>query len=174
MHNFNEDDIKIFDNVFSEVELQSIEKYLERPKWRYGHVSSSFKYKNCPPFWSMSLTGDTFFTEHLLNKILDITGNNFDLETVYANGQTYGIGGQPHEDSLTEDGRTFLFYANKGWDVRWNGKTTFMIDKTNVRHVMPEYNRAVYFPGQITHFAEETTRTFGGLRTTIAWKLKLK
>lgn len=175
MHNFNENDIKTFDNVFSEVEMHSIIKYLERPMWRYGHVSSTKdkRYMNCPPFWSMTLVKDEFFTEHLLNKILEVTGDDLILETVYANGQTYGIGGQPHEDSVDEYGRTFLLYANTGWDVRWNGKTTFMFQDKSI-HVQPAYNKAVYFPGIIKHFAEETTRTFGGLRTTVAWKLRLK
>lgn len=171
-HNFTKNDIIRYNNVFSEVEVESIFKYLERPKWRYGHISSTYEYKNCPPFWSMSLVDDEFFTTHLLNKIKQITGDDLIIKTVYANGQTYGISGQPHVDAYDENGRTFIYYVNRGWDVRWNGKTTFIFND-EYHHEIPGPNQAVYFPGMIKHFAEETTRTFGGLRMSVAWKLDL-
>lgn len=171
-HNFEPKDIKVYEDVFTQEEQKSIIKYLERPNWRFGHFSSR-EYRNCPPFWSMPLSKDSFFTEHLLNKIKQKTGDDFDLITVYANGQTYGAGGQPHSDDCTEFGRTFLYYANLAWDVRWNGKTVFIFDN-NYHYELPKNNKAVYFPGMIKHFAEETTRTFGGMRMTIAWKVRVK
>lgn len=171
--NFTHEDVKEYTNVFNELELESIVRYLERPQWRFGHISSTDKYRNLPPFWSMSLINDEFFTEHLLNKIQEITGDELELLTVYSNGQTYGQGGQPHPDCHNELGRTFLFYSNTHWDIRWNGNTVFLFDDAP-KFVVPAPNKAVYFPGIIPHFAQETTRPFGGLRTTIAWKLQLK
>jgi len=171
-HNFTKEDIISYENVFSEPEVESIFQYLSRPNWRYGHVSSGQNYKNCPPFWSMSLVDDEFFTVHLLNKIKELTGEDLIISSVYANGQTYGLGGQPHLDANDDKGRTFIYYANHGWDVRWNGKTTFMF-KNGYHHEMPSQNKAIYFPGIIKHFAEETSRTFGGLRMSVVWKLQL-
>lgn len=171
MHNFNSDNIRIFRNVFSEEHRESINVFLERPLWRYGHVTGSGN-TNAPPFWIMQLGRDKLFAETLVQPIREATGDDFKVLSVYANGQTYGLGGQPHEDGYDERARTFLWYANGAWDVRWNGKTCFIFDNGPV-WVTPEINKAVYFPGQIKHFAEEPTRTFGGLRKTVAWKLEL-
>jgi len=170
---FGISDIKRYTNVFTELEHQSILKYLERPKWRYGHVSSTIDFKNAPPFWSMTLIYDEFFTKHLLNRICKITGDDLELDTVYANGQTYGQSGQPHQDSLQDNERTFIYYPETFWDIRWNGKTVFMTNE-GITYTIPNPNTAVYFPGIIKHYAEETARAFGGLRKTIAWKLRLK
>ena len=49
------------------------------------------------PFWLMSLSQNKFFSEYLLNKIESITGSNYNLERVYANGHTYGMKGSPHK-----------------------------------------------------------------------------
>ena len=168
---FTADAIQIYKPVFSVEELETMSRYLERPMWRYGHISST-KHQT-PPFWSMSLHDNKFFTEDLLNKIQELTGDELQVITCYANGSTYGLGGQPHQDAHDEYGRTFLLYANTAWDVRWNGKTTFLFDH-GPEFVYPELNKAVYFPGIIPHFSEEPARTFGGLRKTVAWKLRLK
>tara|TARA_B100000035_G_C20998104_1_gene553476 strand:+ start:266 stop:802 length:537 start_codon:yes stop_codon:yes gene_type:complete len=170
-HNYTPSDLKIFKPCFSVNEMDTMGRYLSRPKWRYGHISSP-KHQT-PPFWSMSLIDLPFFMEDLLNKIQELTGDELVCTTCYANGATYGLSGQPHQDAFNEYGRTFLLYANTAWDVRWNGKTTFLFDD-GPQFVTPELNKAVYFPGLIPHFSEETTRTFGGLRKTVAWKLKLK
>lgn len=169
MHNFKPSNIRVFRNVFSQEHCESIDVFLDRPQWRYGHISDV---QNTPPFWMMHLGRDKLFTETLIQPICEATGDDLKVLSVYANGQTYGLGGQPHVDANDDRGRTFIFYANAGWDVRWNGKTCFLFDDGPV-WVTPEINKAVYFPGQIKHFAEETTRTFGGLRKTVAWKLEL-
>lgn len=168
---FSRDDVKVYHDVFTEMEVEAIDKHLERPNWRYGHYSSK-AYGNAPPFWSMTLIEDKIFTNILINTINEITGVEHDILTVYANGQTYGQSGNPHQDAYDDSGRTFLWYANP-WDVRWNGKTVFFT-RDGYKFVVPCFNSAVYFPGMIPHYAEETTRTFGGLRKTIAWKLRVK
>ncbi|BCU94293.1 MAG: hypothetical protein CM15mV4_2580 [Caudoviricetes sp.] len=38
--------------------------------------------------------------------------------------------------------------------------------------VLPKPNTATYFPGDIFHHAESTTRHFEGFRISVAWKLK--
>lgn len=168
---FKKEDIITYDDIFEEQRVLAIKALLGRAQWRYGHFSSS-QYANSPPFWSMTLIEDKLFTEILLNKINEITGVEHDLLTVYANGQTYGQSGMPHIDNHEPDCRTFLWYASP-WDVRWNGKTCFYVEGGN-HFVVPKFNSAVYFSSMIPHFAEETTRTFGGLRQTVAWKLRVK
>lgn len=170
---FTHKDVKIFDNIFSEHEVASIFAYLDRPRWQYGHVSSSKNYTNAPPFWAMDLTTEKYFTEYLFQKLQQTLGEELDLYRCYCNGQVYGTGGQPHRDGFDERARTILFYANESWDIRWNGKTCILLDE-GPHYVVPGINRAVYFPGVVRHFAEETTRTYGGMRKTVVWKAVLK
>lgn len=170
---FGPSDVKTFDNVFSDHEITSISAFLDRPRWRYGHVSSTRNYTNCPPFWSMDLTDEKFFTEYLFGKIQETVGDELEVYRCYCNGQVYGVGGQPHRDGFDERARTFIFYANDSWDIRWNGKTCILLDQ-GPYYVLPGINRAVYFPGVVRHFAEETTRTYGGMRKTVVWKAVLK
>jgi len=41
----------------------------------------------------MGLSDEKFFTEYLFRKIENATNQKFDMERVYANGQTYGMRG---------------------------------------------------------------------------------
>lgn len=174
MHNFTKENIIEYTDVFERAELQSIFKKIQQDKWGWGHESNVGNRSNCPPFWSMHLGDDKFFTEHLFQKIINITQDDLILDFCYANGHTYGLPGDIHTDGTSEKNRTFLFYAVTEWNPRWNGKTGFILSDSEYHSVMPSYNKAVYFPGVIPHIAEEPTRTFGGLRVTIAWKTRLK
>lgn len=162
--------MEIYDSVFPEYDLLEIFKRLERPKWRYGHGSNQDG--SGIPFWIMELNDEPFFTEYLLNMIRDLVDDpGLQLENVYANGHVFGDKGMPHVDSHDDDGRTFLFYANRSWDPIWGGKTCFLKEDNTYEYVNPRLNRAVYFPGKILHYAEEVSRLYSGLRVTIAWKL---
>lgn len=174
MQTFTKTDIKEYYNVFEDAEVQSILKTMKQDKWGWGHESNIGNKNNCPPFWNMHLGDNKFFTEYLFQKIINITGDDLILEFCYANGHTYGLPGDIHTDGTSVKNRTFLFYAVTDWNPRWNGKTGFFLDKNEQHFVMPSFNKAVYFPGIIPHMAEEPTRTFGGLRVTVAWKTRLK
>jgi hypothetical protein len=49
-------------------------------------------------FWYMDLVEDQFFTKKFLGRIEQLTGKKFELNRVYANGQTYGMPGDLHSD----------------------------------------------------------------------------
>lgn len=173
MQSYSVEDIVEYPNVFSSVDHSSIFRYTQLDKWAWGHKSEHNK-DTMPPFWYMELSEEKFFSKHLLSKIQETTNQEFLLERVYANGQTYGMRGKPHVDGHVDTCRTFLYYPMDSWDVQWGGKTAFIIPTetgNKYHYVIPEPNKAVLFPGQIYHWAEETTRTFGGLRVSIAWKL---
>jgi hypothetical protein len=173
MQSYNANDIIEYHDIFNPTDHASILKYTELDRWKWGHSSNPGKDK-IPPFWIMDLSNEKFFNEYLLKKIENVTNAKYDLERVYANGHTYGMRGKPHVDGYTDNCRTFLYYPMKGWDVQWGGKTTFIIPTetgNKYHYVIPEPNKGVIFPGQIYHWAEETTRSFGGIRITIAWKL---
>ena len=62
----------------------------------------------------------------------------------------------------------------KKWKPEWGGKTIFYITKDEHMWVIPKPNTATYYPGNIFHNAESTTRHFEGFRMSVAWKLKAK
>lgn len=170
---FTAKDIKTYHRTFSKTERDVIQTHLASSNWSYGNISTDFSHRNAPPFWGMKLMDEEFFTEHLFKKVQETVGEELVLKNCYCNGSVYGTGGQPHVDAFDERGRTFLWYANEGWDIRWNGKTVLLFDE-GPEFVVPEINKSIYFPGMVKHFSEETTRTFGGMRKTLVWKTELK
>jgi len=175
-HKFTNNDVKIYDNVFSSIDNESIQKYLQRPNWAWGHRSRKEENpKKDTSFWSMGLFHEKFFNQYLFNKIQQIVGEELTLTQCYANGNTFGLAGQLHQDGNTNSHMTFLYYANNFWCHEYGGKTAFIFDNDiQNKYVLPAKNRAVYFPGLIPHCAEETTRLYAGLRTIIAWKMEKK
>lgn len=175
-HNFTENDIKIYENVFSSIDVDSIQNYLKRPNWMWGHTSKMKPdLKQTTAFWCMDLSNEKYFNEYLFNKIQDTVGCKFILERCYANGNTFGLPGQIHQDGRDDNCMTFLYYSNTCWSHEYGGKTAFIFDNSNEnKYILPAKNRAVYFPGLIPHYAEEVTRLYAGLRTVIAWKLEKK
>jgi len=170
-------EILCYDNFFEEYEFRKILEYVNRPLWGFGHGSfdkSHPQYKNSIPFWGMNLDTEEYFTDYLLNKIQEKTRTRFNLLTVYANGHTFGTKGSFHQDWYEDNGRTFLLYANETWNVEWGGNTVFDLGNGDYQFAVPKPNTAILFPGMIPHCADATTRLFGGLRVTIAWKLVLK
>ena len=170
-HNFTSDDIITYEDLFSESERETIRAYLNRPMWNWGHKSSHDS--KSAPFWNMLLNKDKYFTDYLFNKIQAITGDDLILERCYANGNTFGLPGDIHQDSSSEKGVTFMYYANYDWDERFGGKTAFIFEN-ETKYILPNKGKCVYFPGLIPHYAEEVARLFAGIRITIVWKMEKK
>ena len=168
-------DVVQYKNFFDKEDWEEIQnKTGYGSNWCFGHTSYGEdhpEYQNCVPFWKIDFAEDTFFTDHLLNKIQEKLDTRFKLEHVYANGHTYGQDGSVHIDSLTDNGRTLLLYVNPRWHPVLGGATNFYINDGEVHSIFPKANKAVLFPGQIPHCAAPCTRSFKGLRVTVAWKL---
>lgn len=174
---YSESDIKKYNDFFSYDDFVKICEKVCGPYWEFGHGSyrpSDPNYQKSFPFWLMRLEEDEFFTKHLLNIIEEKTNNSYEIYDVYANGHTFGTKGSFHQDWYDDRGVTFLYYANHKWDVDWGGKTIFDFGNGDYYFNVPKPNSAVLFPGLIQHSAEGPTRSFIGLRITIAWKLVLK
>ena len=168
-------DIKEYNNVFSREDWNKILDCICKPNWYFGHGSfADDRRKVGYPFWRIDLDQDEFFTKYLLNIIEEKTNQQYELYDVYANGHTFGTQGSFHQDWHDERGRTFLFYVNEVWKLEWGGKTAFDLGNGNTYFHVPKPNSAIIFPGVIPHAAEVTSRSFTGLRVTIAWKLLLK
>jgi SM-20-related protein len=59
------------------------------------------------------------------------------------------------------------------WSEAWGGETLYQDEKGEViAAIRPAPNRAVLFDSTIPHAGTPPSRAFGGLRVTIAFKLK--
>lgn len=166
--------IKRYNNVFSSNVVKKIHEDMADKGWQFGHGSyPSGDKRRGYPFWMKDLSDDSFYTEHLLNMIQELTQREYKLYDVYANGHTFGTQGNFHVDWYDSSERTFLYYANERWMPEWGGKTIFNLNN-QYEYYDPYPNTAICFPGEISHMAEGVSRLFTGLRVTIAWKLLLK
>jgi hypothetical protein len=167
--------IKVVDNIFCVEDVLKINEYLKKPLWKFGQVSGDLSTKSSwdRKFWIMQLSDEKYFNDYLFEIICDVLGKKYDLERIYANGQTYGLDGYWHIDNIDENCYTFLYYANLEWDILWKGNTIFTDKESGeIVQIVPKPNRAILFPGNILHYAESPSRDFYDLRMTLAYKLK--
>lgn len=165
-----------FNNVLSEDEANYvISQTLCNNKWNFSGYSTTND--SGYTFWNMNLIEDAFFTETFLKKIEELTDKKFEIERVYANGQTYGLPGNIHSD-IDEDTYaselyyTFVYYVNPLWDLNWGGQTIIINEDGTVDSVLFNPNAAIIFPSILKHFGSEPTRQCKDLRVTVAFKLK--
>lgn len=184
--------ILVFDNLLSPDELDECEKIVSKAEWKFGHVST----KSSPiatPFWTMSLTDNPFFSQHIFSKIQAITGKKFKINFIYANGQTFGQDGTYHRDADTENDYTFCIYLNKQVTPdtidNTGGEFIFKMNQVNDNIVLyngslcekkntvsrmiiePYYNRGIMFCGTLYHKGLAFNRYIRGIRISIAFKL---
>lgn len=119
------------------------------------------------------LENDEFFSVYLLNKIKDLTKDDFKIERIYFNGHNACSQGYPHKDTEQENGRTFLIYCNRMWDLSFGGNTNLLINN-QVESYFPYPKSAIYFKNNILHCASPVSKDFTGVRITLAFKLYLK
>jgi hypothetical protein len=158
-------DVQIFDDFFPRATQEAILQLMERPKWSFTGGR--------PPnqFWHMDgLEEESFFREQLFSRICDKLGQSFGIERIYANGQTALQYGAPHRD----DGDvTFLYYPNPVWKYSWNGPLMFVHNNEVETIVQYKPNRALLFPASLVHYADAPSKSFTGLRVSLAYKLRL-
>ena len=160
--------LRAYDNFITNMEQSYIDGICNSGKWEWGHFSTD---SNAIKFWKISnLESDPFFSNHLMKRIEDVTGDKFEIERIYMNGHTACSQGNPHLDSNVDNGRTFLVYCNNTWVPEHGGYTTFIIDNEVITNY--GYPRsALYFKNNVPHFATPISRAFNDLRVTLAFKL---
>ena len=157
-----------FNDFISDQELSYIESIIVSPRWKWGHKSNL---TDSRAFWRIDdLKDDEFFSIHLLNRIKELTGDDFEVEIIYMNGHTACSSGSPHQDSKQENGRTFLIYCNQEWKSEFGGGTAFVVDD-EIATVNPKPKSAIYFRNDVFHHATPLSKNFNGLRVTLAFKL---
>lgn len=166
------DDIfKRYYNVLTETEKEICLEFLSAPTWAFGAFSNSLEDPIFFYFWQKQLIYESFFNELFFNKIKLITGMNFEIDRIYANGQTYGQPGVCHIDSEREDAYTFLYYSNFVWEAEWGGDTVFFLENNERYYAQYIPNSGILFKSNTRHAGLAPERFFTGLRTTIAYKL---
>ena len=157
-----------FDNFISDQELSYIESIIKSPRWQWGRKSNP---TDTQSFWQIyNLENDEFFNVHLLNRIKELTGDEFEVDIIYMNGHTACSSGFPHQDSKQENGRTFLIYCNQEWKSEFGGGTAFVVDD-EIATINPKPKSAIYFRNDVFHHATPLSKDFNGLRVTLAFKL---
>jgi Rps23 Pro-64 3,4-dihydroxylase Tpa1-like proline 4-hydroxylase len=162
------ENIKVYKDFLMPSDQDKIESKILEPKWSCNHSSGS---KDGNLFWQMSgLENDEFFSNHMIKRIENVTGDKFEIERIYFNGHNACSHGSIHVDSDKENGRTFLIYCNRVWYPEYDGGTTFVFDD-EVKTFFPHPRSAIYFQNNIKHFASSVGKEFKGVRVTLAFKL---
>ena len=91
----------------------------------------------------------------------------------YANGHTYGLGGQPHVGDDRPGCYTLLYCPMEEWKENWEGETVFYDEQGEILlSVKPRPNRAIFFDSRIPHVGRAPARACQALRISVAYKLE--
>ena len=142
--------------------------------WRFGHGSRE---GGSSRFWKIDLENDSAFNEiwrRTQPRCEALAGAPLRVLSQYANGHTFGLGGDPHIDSSLPGTFTLLYYVNPVWEIGWDGETVFYDGAGEVAMaVRPRPNRAVFFDSRIPHNGRSPSRVCLELRVTAAYKLQI-
>ena len=143
-------------------------------RWYFGNQSDATQ--GGLPFWKMDLDGvpalDALwqFARPLCESA---AGHPLRVVRQYANGHTYGLGGQAHTDDSRPGCFTLLYYPMPEWHPQWEGETFFYATTGEViSAIVPRPNRAVFFDSRIPHAGRAPARACPALRVTVAFKLE--
>jgi hypothetical protein len=157
-----------YSDVFHKDQIEEIwSEHLSQSGWSFGHTSN---YDSDNYFWVMNLNDEKLFTEILFARINEMTGKQFTLKTVYANGQTFGLDGDFHIDDPDDNAYTFLYYPMPEWNLTWGGETVIINKDNTVSNIYPRPNTGILFPSNWIHYGKAPSRQCKELRVTIAFK----
>ena len=158
----------VYCNILNLGELLYCQQLFDNGAWKMTNWSGSKPTER--RFWYMDLQEDPMFSDTIFEKIKHITGKDFELRNVYANGQTFGYDGDFHTDGTDDSHWTFLIYASEILD---GGLTLFRIPGTKLLSaVEPIRNTGVLFKASLVHRGMAPSRDCDALRVTIAYKLR--
>jgi SM-20-related protein len=141
--------------------------------WYFGHSSNE---SGAARFWKMDLDGDAAFDaiwQSARVRCEALAGTPLRVIRQYANGHTYGLGGDAHVDDTRPGAFTLLYYPNPEWHAEWQGETVFFDGAGEIAlAVRPQPNRAIFFDSRISHAGRAPGRSCPALRVTVAFKLE--
>lgn len=167
--------IRTFDNFLTEDEMKVLEEYFDGYVWKWGHKSHP---KNNAAWFAVRFDDKPYFTEYLKEKIEYATGMKFEVDRVYANGQTIFNDGDWHRDMADNERNsafvTALLYVSDITPENVNevqGYTHFRLLNDDIVTIEPLKNRLVFFDSRVSHRGCAPSIP-GFLRISLAWKLK--
>lgn len=168
-----ENTLTIHDNFLSHEDYSRCWSLIKDGSWRFSGTSNG----TGPTFWYMELIENPFMLD-LFEKITMSLGlqGKCRLRRLYANGQTYGLDGDFHQDSTDPNDYTFLLYVTNyaSSDVdSIGGYTMFKFSNDHIECIEPIANRGVLFSSCIFHKGIAPNRSSYDLRTTIAFKFTI-
>ena len=165
--------LEVIENVVPPALHKAAWEVCSGKRWYFGHGS---KEGDGSRFWKMDLDGDATFDaiwEHVRPRCEALAGAPLRVIRQYANGHTYGLGGQPHLDDQQPGAYTLLYYPNPEWKDGWDGETVYYDQAGEIAlAVRPRPNRAVFFDSGILHAGRAPSRLCPALRVTVAYKLQ--
>ena len=165
--------IEIIEGLASEALFKEACDICAGKTWYFGNQSSD---EHAMPFWKMDLDGVPAFDaiwQAARPHCEKLAGRKLRVVRQYANGHTYGLGGQPHRDDDREGTFTLLYYPMPEWKLEWQGETVFHDETGEIdMSVIPRSNRAVFFDARIPHAGRAPSRSCPALRVTVAFKLE--
>lgn len=178
--NFGGKEFREFKNVLTPEEHTYCVEFLKQRRWALDNWSETHEDLGMLAWSFAGLEEDSFFKETFINRIKELTGYDYEVLAIYANGQTFGQDGVFHVDDINLErnhARTFIYYPTKLsmeelYD--YGGDTLFIQQDGKIHHVHPITNSAVFFDGRIWHKGMGPTRRTNKLRISVAFKLYIK
>jgi Rps23 Pro-64 3,4-dihydroxylase Tpa1-like proline 4-hydroxylase len=178
----NKKSITIVDGLFTRAEIEKLDTWFQHYNfWGLGHDQE--KYSSSYSSLCRSLKWDQWVGVHaILGDVCDIMTDRLsklsDIKVPYFHRcliNCFKPGDSPmfHPDSPSNsNGRTFMVYPNKAWELNWGGYTVFADKEGNVYDVAnPKPGRIVIFDGSIEHCGVAPTRAHQGKgRYSIAYQ----
>ena len=164
--------IQLLDGVVSDDERALAWDAVSEKRWYFGNQSNA---AGEPGFWKMDLDHHPAIDglwRAAKPRCEEIVKSPLTVLRQYANGHTYGLGGQAHADDPRPGHFTLLYYPMPDWNPGWGGETVYHHQNGEIAlSVLPKPGRAVLFDSRILHAGRAPNRSYGGLRVTIAFKL---
>ncbi|HVU02849.1 MAG TPA: 2OG-Fe(II) oxygenase [Polyangiaceae bacterium] len=164
--------LQLFETLVDDALRARVHEACSEKRWYFGNYSVGAA---DPGFWKMDLDGvpaiDALWTASR-ERCEALSNGPLAVVRQYANGHTYGLGGQAHADDPRPGHFTLLYYPMPEWDPAWGGETVFHHATGEIAlSVLPKPGRAVFFDSRILHAGRAPQRSYGGLRVTVALKL---
>jgi hypothetical protein len=168
--------IKIYDNMFSQIDINSIMLFFEKMEWTINKHQSILN-PHDKPFGRKELIDFDFFSIDLKTIIEKKVNHKLIVKRVYAVNQTFGQDSNYHIDNKKENNYTFCLYItpnNYIYDSMYEGN--FYIKIPNQKYsicIEPHTNRGVFFPANYIHKGTGYDKCNSNLRICISWKFEI-
>jgi hypothetical protein len=172
--------ILVYDNVFSQQEVNEIYTLISQRPYRNHNVDDSLHHnKHIDVKWSSEIDEKELLLQTLLTKYSEVMPMFFDgkyaINRSYVNYATHGTVDLIHEDCAyyIKDNFTILQFGNFYWTSNWHGETVFY--DSNMSEILFSCSlkpgRIIVFDSSIPHSARQPSKIAEYPRYTIAMKI---